>query len=161
MFNVVVETPITQLEAMNLELATTVERMNALTAVSLPPVGVRMVEVLATPPPPASNYYPLRWKSERQRRYVMAMLKERGDLPYQRTGGLEQAWFSALEFTADGGTLTVANPTQAALFVQGDAQQPMFMQIPWVQLDDAAVPGWEQARMRTDMDWDIVTGARS
>lgn len=36
--------------------------------------------------------YPIVWDSIRQMRKVIAMLRERGDLPYTRKGGYENAW---------------------------------------------------------------------
>lgn len=36
--------------------------------------------------------YPVQWDSDKQRKYVMALLRESGNLPYQRTGAYVGAW---------------------------------------------------------------------
>lgn len=159
MFTVEVTLPLQTLDGIDHDLETVVARMNALAARYLTPVGARMVDVLSTPPPPASNYYPLRWKSERQRRAFFATNGFGGGIPHIRTGALEAAWFSTLEFYADGGALTIANPAEAARYVQGDDVQPMFMQIPWRQLDIVARAGFDEAERATDLSWTIATGA--
>lgn len=41
---------------------------------------------------PGKPHYPIRWTSERQRKYVMAKLRRMGQIPYQRTGALVAAW---------------------------------------------------------------------
>ncbi len=48
-------------------------------------------DLRAEPGPPR---YPIRWKSERQRRYVMAKLRRENNLPYRRTHALSH--FSTL-----------------------------------------------------------------
>jgi hypothetical protein len=41
---------------------------------------------------PGKPKYPIRWTSERQRRFVMAKLRRENNLPYRRTGALVNAW---------------------------------------------------------------------
>jgi len=41
---------------------------------------------------PGRPRYPIRWTSERQRRFVMAKLTRENNLPYRRTGALVKAW---------------------------------------------------------------------
>jgi hypothetical protein len=41
---------------------------------------------------PGSPKYPIRWTSERQRKFVMAKLRREGNLPYRRTGKLVAQW---------------------------------------------------------------------
>lgn len=161
MFNVVVNLPTAQLEFDNERLGHLTQDLNALVAQDVLPVANQMVEVLSTPPPPAAGYYPLRWASERQRRYVMAMLRAQGNLPYQRTGQLEQGWYSALAFTANGGAITIGNDTPYANYVQGDDIQPMFQQIPWMPLALVAQAGFEEIQEIVVQDWYFVTGASS
>lgn len=36
--------------------------------------------------------YPVRWASEKQRRYVIALLRSKGNLPYRRTGKHPSSW---------------------------------------------------------------------
>lgn len=60
--------------------------------------------------------YPIKWDSEKQRRYVIAMLRERGNLPYRRTNALPSGW--TIENVGSGYRL--ANPAQAAVYVYGN-----------------------------------------
>lgn len=60
--------------------------------------------------------YPIKWDSDKQRRFVLAMLRAKGNLPYQRTGGLPAGW--QIERVADGYRLY--NPARAAVYVYGN-----------------------------------------
>jgi hypothetical protein len=51
---------------------------------------LRIRRRLATPP--RRPWYPLDWDSDRQRRFVLAMLRKRGSLPYRPTGRYEKNW---------------------------------------------------------------------
>jgi hypothetical protein len=61
--------------------------------------------------------YPIRWDSERQRRYVMAKLRREGNLPYQRTGAHANAWET--QDLANGSV--VQNLGHKAVFLYGSA----------------------------------------
>lgn len=84
-------------------------------------LGVR--KILSTPAPKPT--YPLRWASERQRRYVIAMLKAQGNLPYRRTNQMPRGW--VIERTETG--YRIYNTNDAAVHVYGNyegaRQQPM------------------------------------
>lgn len=82
---------------------------------------------------PNAPNYPLRWKSERQRRYVMAKLRKDNNLPYKRTGKLLAGWRVEFEPDADGGLLVVENDTLYARYVVGDDAQPFHLDTGWVQ----------------------------
>lgn len=91
-----------------------------------------LLEKLQEEPPPVTPAdYPLRWKSERQRRYVMAKLRREGNLPYRRTHAVSQGWEVSIEETDRGLTLYAENTTPHSIFVMGDYQQPMFIDIGW------------------------------
>lgn len=71
--------------------------------------------------------YPLRWKSDKQRIAVIIRLKEEGNLPYQRTGRLENAWSVSIKPKV----ATIANTARdrrsgkfIAPFVIAEFQQP-------------------------------------
>lgn len=49
----------------------------------------------------------IRWKSERQRKFVMAMLRKDNNLPYKRTFKLRQGWEAVVEVDPKSGTITV------------------------------------------------------
>lgn len=70
--------------------------------------------ILSTPGSPVS--YPVNWDSEKQRIYVISMLRERNNLPYQRTGALPDAW--KIEKAGDG--YIMYNPQPAAVYVYGN-----------------------------------------
>ena len=86
---------------------------------------------IARYPGPVS--YPIKWQSERQRRFVMAMLAD--DLPYSRGSGamsqtLGKSWTSA-QYGAIGAV--VGTKTTYAPYVQGEElQQDMHRATGWV-----------------------------
>lgn len=41
---------------------------------------------------PSKPKYPLRWKSDKQRKYVMARLRKEDNLPYRRTNNMAETW---------------------------------------------------------------------
>lgn len=84
----------------------------------------RMRAKLQTNPPPPR--YPLKWKSERQRKYVMAKLRAENNLPYQRTGALIAAWEFNANTSEVGGLIEIVNPSPVARYVFGADRQPMF-----------------------------------
>lgn len=89
--------------------------------------ALRIVRVV-----PGKPHYPLRWASQKQRRKVMAMLRERGELPYERKGILEAAWEAMFSFTEYGGAFVVENTSPAATFVIGERQQPFHADTGWI-----------------------------
>jgi hypothetical protein len=89
----------------------------------------RLIDDLSVEPPKPT--YPLRWKSDKQRRYVMAKLRAENNLPYQRTGALIKAWKVVLTPDADGSIMTVSNNAPAARYVVGDDQQPFHIDTGW------------------------------
>lgn len=103
----------------------------------------RILKVLRQYPGPPS--YPIRWKSERQRRYVMAKLRRENNLPYQRTGRLRQGWKVDNRITPGGGYIEVFNEVPYARFVQGDDAQPFHLDTGWTQA--APVIANERARL--------------
>lgn len=78
--------------------------------------------------------YPLRWKSRKQKIAVIIRLKEEGNLPYRRTGRLENAWSAS----SKQNTITIANNARdsrtgkfIAPFVIGAFQQPFHADTGW------------------------------
>lgn len=60
--------------------------------------------------------YPINWDSDRQRRFVLAMLRADDNLPYRRTDRLPGGW--AIEREDNGYRLL--NPADAAVYVFGN-----------------------------------------
>jgi hypothetical protein len=84
--------------------------------------------------PSGKPKYPLRWKSDKQRKYVMAMLRKENNLPYRRTGRLETAWAGSSTVKQ----VTIANTARdkrkgqfIAPFVIGAFQQPFHADTGW------------------------------
>lgn len=76
---------------------------------------------------PGKPNYPIRWKSQKQRRYVMAKLRREGNLPYQRTHALSQGWrlrFENVGSDESQGIFIIENTVPSARYVQGDDAQP-------------------------------------
>lgn len=82
---------------------------------------------------PGGPRYPLRWKSDRQRKFVMAKLKREGNLPYRRraSGGLGGGWTSKTTRRFDGVQGVLGNNAPHAIFVQGERQQPFHTDTGW------------------------------
>lgn len=103
---------------------------------------------------PGRPNYPLRWKSKRQRRYVMALLRETNNLPYRRTHRLAQGWRVVLDDLVEGaGVIRVENDSRIAPYVQGDFAQPYHLDTGWPQMaplvsrysaafQDATIDAW-------------------
>lgn len=82
--------------------------------------------------PASGPTYPLRWKSDKQRKYVMAKLRSEGNLPYRRTGAFAKAWESEIK----GNSISIANTatekgTFIAPFIIGSFQQPFHSDTGW------------------------------
>lgn len=60
--------------------------------------------------------YPIQWDSDKQRRFVLAMLRAKNNLPYQRTNRLPSGW--EIERTGDGYKLY--NSAAPAVYVYGN-----------------------------------------
>lgn len=86
----------------------------------------RLLSRLATYPPKPS--YPLRWKSAKQRRYVMAKLRRENNLPYQRTGELGRSYGVSLYPNGEISLTTISPYYQ---YVQGEDQQPFHIDTGW------------------------------
>lgn len=94
-------------------------------------VGQRAVKALAQAPGPVK--YPIRWKSERQRRAFFATNGFGKGIPYRRSGELSAGWKYRVITDRDGGALTVFNDVSYTRFVQGDDAQPFHLNTGWVQ----------------------------
>lgn len=114
----------------------------------------RIVETLSTEPGPPQ--YPIRWKSQKQRRYVMAKLREEGNLPYQRTHALSEGWKAAIEQDGSGGIMTVTNKSPVAQYVQGDYAQPFHLGR-WPQAGDVISDARVEAEEVLIQTWFTVT----
>lgn len=86
---------------------------------------------------PGSPKYPIRWASEKQRKYVMAKLRKDGNLPYKRTHALARGWKTTVKIEAMNGSIEVSHPWDKAGFVVGQDQQPFHQDTGWLQTSGA------------------------
>lgn len=108
----------------------------------------RWITALRIEPPTAENYYPLPYKSARQRRKVHALRRERGGGAYQRTHALSQGWKGTVDPIEGGGELRVVNNKPTTVFVYGSLdtpRQPMFVKIPWLDPFEVSYPFMDEA----------------
>lgn len=106
-----------------------------------------LIRALSTEP--GRPKYPIRWKSQRQRRYVMMLLERRGELPYIRKHTLSRGWQFLLESAgqdADKGIFLIKNDAPETRYVQGADQQPYHIDTGWPAAEPLireASPGFE------------------
>jgi hypothetical protein len=74
----------------------------------------RIRATLATPP--RRPTYPIDWDSEKQRRYVMALLTRQGNIPYKPTGRYEKNW----EIVKTQHGYSIENDAPFAKYASGD-----------------------------------------
>jgi hypothetical protein len=88
---------------------------------------------------PGKPRYPIRWTSERQRRYVMAKLRRMKQIPYVRTGQFVDSWRIEFGATSNGGIFEVFNPAKNSRgdfieqYITGTRQQGFHQDTGWYQ----------------------------
>ncbi len=99
---------------------------------------------LKSPQPPPR--YPLKWKSERQRRAFFATRGFGHGIPYNRTNRLINAWRVQIVSDDEGGLLEVVNDTPYLDYVASGSsvRQPMFPQ--WYNYDDVLLKAEKNAQ---------------
>lgn len=80
---------------------------------------------------PGRPHYPIRWKTERQRRAFFATNGFGQGIPTRRTGNLINSYDLIISSDKDGGELILSNDNPAARFVIGDDQQPFHIDTGW------------------------------
>lgn len=112
--------------------------------------------------PPRRKYpqdYPIRWTSEKQRRFVFSqILKQDSDgniIPYQRTGKLAESWQVMFTVQSGEGTVIVENTYNRAQFIYGalaqDESRAKRFQQKW-----HVRTGWEFAKTTVDYWLDVI-----
>ncbi|MBK8035302.1 MAG: hypothetical protein IPK17_38520 [Chloroflexi bacterium] len=102
---------------------------------------------------PGEPGYPLRWKSAKQRRFVMRKLRLENNLPYTRTHLYVKSFKVEYRTTDFDGFLELTNSDPASIFIGGDEQQPFHIDTGWVYVpgvvsdervvvEDAAIETW-------------------
>lgn len=110
------------------------QRLPALTqaayARAIRPLNNRVLNEIKTVP--GAPKYPIRWKSDRQRRAFFASNGFGKGIPSQRTGTLLKNWKIVGVKLKDGGGVLLENKTPYMEFVQGTDQQPFHHDTGWV-----------------------------
>lgn len=88
---------------------------------------------------PGKVKYPIQWASARQRRAFFASDGFGKGIPYQRTGGLVNAWEVDFVREGDSYAIVAVNPLPAAQYVVGDKQQPFHRNTGWYRADDVLI----------------------
>lgn len=141
MFTAVLQPNLDILNVVNMRVTNSPRLMQTAVKRNLSRLKSRILRRLQTEP--GSPRYPLRWKSQRQRRYVMAKLRRAGNLPYQRTGALAADYDLELDLKSESGVFILTNDNPAFSFVSGAFQQPFHMDTGWLKLEDE-IPRFEQ-----------------
>lgn len=112
------------------------------------------VAELRRPTPPPS--YPLVWRNPAQRRAVIKKLRAENNLPYQRTGELEQGWKVEVNANQADTLLRIYNNTPYVNQVMGIApeREPMFPQ--WGVYPLIVLDGLEWAEKAIVGEWERI-----
>lgn len=116
--------------------------------------ALRKLTILPGPP-----VYPIRWKSEKQRRAFFASKGFGRGIPTRRSNKLLQGWKVAWIPTPDGGTLSLVNKVPYMRFVQGDDAQPFHLDTGWVQRSDVVDDFLKEAGDTVTAAWWTVSQA--
>jgi hypothetical protein len=104
----------------------------------LPDLKDKILTVTAVIPGPVQ--YPIRWKSERQRKAFFATDGFGRGIPtgrVQEPGGVLGGYDVTLVATPDGGQFDLTNAYPGAVFIVGEFQQPFHEFTGWLPVDDA------------------------
>lgn len=109
---------------------------------------------------PGKPRYPLRWKSEKQRRYVMAKLRRQNNLPYRRTHRLVNSWQVTVLSDNQGGLIEVKHPWKGIEYVVGGGsrRQPMFPH--WYNADTILLEEEQRAEDALTDVWLLILDAK-
>lgn len=111
-------------------------------------------EITRVPGPPV---YPIRWKSQRQRKAFFASRGFGRGIPTRRNYELLRGWHVELEKTPDGGMVSLENPVPYMVFVQGAAAQPFHLDTGWVQKADVIDDFYKEVIPEVRASWREVT----
>ncbi len=101
------------------------------------PLQFVALQRVQTDPGPVKR--PIRWASDRQRRWWFASKGGGKGIPYKRTGKLSAGWHWVNNF-ADGAFETrLENPSPITDYVMGIKQQPFHADTGWVRADEVGI----------------------
>lgn len=140
--------PTTVIEAYNQQMIDTPVLLTTAMKRNTSRLLARWSAALSVEPPEAPNYYPLPYKSAKQRRKVHALRRARGGGAYQRTHKLARGWKGKITPIENGGEMVMSNPAPTTVFVYGlldTPRQPMFVKIPWLDPFEVSYPFMDEA----------------
>jgi hypothetical protein len=111
-------------------------------------------EVAKYPPPPASSAFP-GFKSEKQRRFFFAALRDGLiQVPYRRTGTLGRSWTTRIDVTVNSIEGRIGTNIIYAPWVQDKGQQAMIHQGRWQTVQDTLerLTNWIVRRFQREID---------
>lgn len=85
---------------------------------------------------PGPPQYPIRWKSERQRRAFFASKGFGRGVPTKRKNVIIKGWYADVRADTFGGAITLKNPHSEWVFLQGSFAQPFHIDTGYTQLKD-------------------------
>lgn len=106
---------------------------------------------------PGAPVYPIRWKSQRQRKAFFASKGFGRGIPTRRNYELLRGWHIELVRTPYGGMISLENPVPYMIFVQGDAAQPFHLDTGWVQKSDVMDDFYKEVAVDLHTSWREVT----
>lgn len=87
------------------------------------------------PPYPTPSRRPMQFVSERQRRYVMMLVRE-GKVPYQRTGDIEDSFVGKIHGVGNDVVASITNASAHAPYVIDRRRQARYHSGTWWTLQD-------------------------
>lgn len=112
-------------------------------------VTTRIVRRLSVTP--GAVKYPIRWKTERQRRAFFATNGFGRGIPTKRTGAVQAGWDVAWNVTGGAGNAVVFNPVEYAQFVYTPDQQPFHTFTGWLGTSEIDTIILEESERANDM----------
>ena len=109
----------------------------------------RVVSRLSVTPGPVK--YPIRWKTERQRKTFFATRGFGRGIPTRRTGAVQSGWELEWSITSGSGSAVVANPVSYAQFVYTPDQQPFHENTGWLDTEAIDTIILEESERATEM----------
>ena len=116
--------------------------------------ALRKLTILPGPP-----VYPIRWKSQKQRRAFFASNGFGRGIPSRRKGTLLLGWKVRYKRTSEGGVISLINDVPYMRYVQGDDAQPFHLDTGWVQREDVLNDFLKEAGDTVTAAWWTVSDA--
>lgn len=130
MFSVTVQVPTATMLAINQQVAKTPRLMETAFRRATSRLKTRMIRELRHEP--GKPVYPIRWKTERQRRAFFATNAWGRGIPTQRTHALSGGWNVDTRTALATGTMVVSNNVPYLRYVEGNDQQPFHSASGWL-----------------------------